>query len=82
MKASEIEPNSWYCGLNKPKTRAFMRKWADIQKNARRMEELLPLLMNNPETTPEQLVIAWMRFKMILLELLRLPLNLRLITLL
>ena len=34
MKASEIEPNSWYYGLNKPKTRAFMRKWADIQKNA------------------------------------------------
>jgi len=58
MKASEIEPNSWYYGLNKPKTRAFQRKWANIQRNARRMEALLPLLMNNPETTPEQLVMA------------------------
>jgi len=58
MKASEIEPNSWYYGLNKPKARALMRKWEGIKRNARRMEELLPLLMNNPETTPEQLVMA------------------------
>ena len=58
MKASEIEPTSWYYGLNKPKTRMFMRKWEGILKNVRLMEETLPLLMNNPETTPEQLVIA------------------------
>ena len=58
MKASEIEPNSWYYGLNKPKTRMLMRKWGDIRKNVKHMEETLLLLMNNPETTPEQLVIA------------------------
>jgi len=58
MKASEIEPNSWYHGLSKPKTRMFMRKWESILKNARLMEETLLTLMNNPETTPEQLVIA------------------------
>ena len=58
MKASEIEPTSWHYGLNKPKTRAFQRKWESIKRNARRMEALLPLLMNNPEITPEQLVMA------------------------
>ncbi len=58
MKASEIEPNSWMFGLNKPKTRMLMRKWGDIRKNVRLMEDSLPLLMNNPETTPEQLVLA------------------------
>ena len=58
MKASEIEPTSWYYGLSKPKTRMFMRKWEDIRKNVKHMEETLLLLMNNPETTPEQLVVA------------------------
>jgi hypothetical protein len=58
MKASEIEPNSWYYGLNKPKTRMLMRKWESIRRNVSRMEKLLPLLMGNHETTPEQLVIA------------------------
>jgi hypothetical protein len=58
MKASEIEPTSWYYGLSKPKTRMFMRKWGDIRKNVKHMEETLLVLMNNPETTPEQLVIA------------------------
>ena len=58
MKASEIEPNSWYYGLNKPKTRMFMLRWERIRKNVKLMEDTLPLLMNNPETTPEQLVMA------------------------
>lgn len=58
MKASEINPNSWYFGMNKPKTLAFQRKWNGILKTARHMEETLLLLMNNPETTPEQLVLA------------------------
>jgi len=58
MKASEIEPTSWYYGLSKPKTRMFMRKWDDIRKNVKHMEETLLLLMNNPETTPEQVVKA------------------------
>jgi hypothetical protein len=48
MKASEIEPNSWYYGLNKPKTRMLMRKWESIRRNVSRMEKLLPLLMGNP----------------------------------
>ena len=58
MKASEIDPTSWYYGLSKPKTRMFMRKWEGIRKNVKHMEETLLLLMNNPETTPEQLVMA------------------------
>lgn len=58
MKASEINPNSWYYGLNKPKAWALQRKWNEIIKTARHMEETLLLLMNNPETTPEQLVLA------------------------
>ena len=58
MKASEINPNSWYYGMNKPKTMALQRKWIDIRKNARHMEETLLLLMNNPETTADQLALA------------------------
>jgi hypothetical protein len=58
MLASTIEPTSWFFGLNKPKTRMLMRKWDGIRKNVRHMEESLLLLMNNPETTPEQLVLA------------------------
>lgn len=58
MKASDIEPTSWVYGLNKPKTRMLMRKWNDIRKNVQHMEETLLRLMNNPETTPEQLVTA------------------------
>ncbi len=58
MKASEINPNSWYYGQNKPKTLALGRKWKEILKSAKLMEETLLELMNNPETTPEQLVLA------------------------
>ena len=58
MKASEIEPNSWYYGLNKPKTLALSRKWVGIRKSVKLMEETLLELMNNPEATPEQLVMA------------------------
>lgn len=58
MKASEINPNSWYYGQNKPKTLAFQRKWSGILKSAKLMEETLLELMNNPETTSEQLVLA------------------------
>ena len=58
MKASEINPNSWYYGMNKPKTMALERKWKGILKTARHMEETLLLLMNNPETTADQLVMA------------------------
>ena len=58
MKASEIKPTGWYYGLNKPKTLALMRKWEGIRKSAKLMEETMLELMNNPETTPEQLVMA------------------------
>ena len=58
MKASEIKPTGWLYGINKPKTNMLMRKWEGILKNVRLMEETLPLLMNNPETTPELLVMA------------------------
>ena len=58
MKASEINPNSWYYGQNKPKARMLMIRWEGIRKNVKHMEETLLLLMSNPETTPEQLVIA------------------------
>jgi hypothetical protein len=58
MKASEINPNSWYYGMNKPKTLALNRKWNDIRKSAKLMEDTLLELMNNPETTPEQLSMA------------------------
>ena len=58
MKASEIEPTSWYYGINKPKSRALERKWKEILKNVRHMEETMLLLMNNPETTADQLNMA------------------------
>jgi hypothetical protein len=58
MKASEMKPSSWEFGLRHPKIHVLMRRWEGIRKNARQMEELLPLLMNNPQTTPEQLVMA------------------------
>jgi hypothetical protein len=58
MKASEINPNSFYYGINKPKSWALERKWKEILKNARHMEETLLLLMNNPETTADQLALA------------------------
>jgi hypothetical protein len=59
MKASEINPSSWYYGgLSKPRTTMLMRKWGNILKSAKLMEETLLELMNNTETTPEQLVMA------------------------
>ena len=55
MKASEINPSSWYYGgLSKPRTTMLMRKWGNILKSAKLMEETLLELMNNTETTPEQ----------------------------
>ena len=58
MKASEIKPTSWLYGSNDLRKAMLMRKWEGIRKNVRLMEDSLPLLMNNPETTPEQLVMA------------------------
>ena len=58
MKASEINPSSWYYGLNKPKTLALQRKWSGILKSAKLIEEALLELMNNPEATADQLALA------------------------
>jgi len=58
MKASEINPNSLYYGINKPKSRGLERKWEGILKSVKLMENTMLELMNNPETTADQLVIA------------------------
>lgn len=58
MLASKIEPTSWMYGSYNLRKAMLMRKWDNIRRNVRLMEDSLPLLMNNPETTPEQLVLA------------------------
>jgi len=58
MKASEIKPTSWMYGSSNLRKAMLMRKWDNIRKNVLNMENNMLLLMNNPETTPEQLVLA------------------------
>jgi hypothetical protein len=58
MKASEIKPTGWLFGINKPKTGMLMRKWEGICKSTKLMENTMLELINNPETTQEQLVLA------------------------
>jgi hypothetical protein len=58
MKASEIDPTSWRFGLSNPKINILMRRWKGISKNAENMENTLLLLMQNPQTTPEQMSMA------------------------
>jgi len=58
MKASEIKPAGWLYGVGKLKTMILMRKWEGIRKNVRKMENTMLELINNPETTQEQLVLA------------------------
>jgi len=58
MKASEVKPSSWRFGLSNPKINILMRGWEGIRKNVDNMEETLLKLMQNPQTTPEQLVMA------------------------
>ena len=56
MKASEIEPQAWGFGNRMTFHRGnLMRKWNTIQRSVARVEEVLLLLMANPDTTPEQL---------------------------
>ena len=58
MKASEIDPTSWQYGLRNPKVNILMRRWKGISKNVEDMENTLLLLMQNPQTTPEQMSMA------------------------
>ena len=58
MKASKVKPSSWRFGLSNPKINILMRKWEDIRKNVDNMEDTMLKLMQNPQTTPEQLSMA------------------------
>lgn len=58
MKASEIKPTSWTYGMSHPKIHMLMRKWGNIRKNVSHMEDTLLKLMENPQTTPEQMSLA------------------------
>ena len=58
MKTSEMKPTAWLFGMNNPKINILMRKWEGIRKNVRHMEDTMLLLMQNPQTTPEQLSMA------------------------
>jgi len=55
MKASEMKPTAWRFGFNDPKINILMRKWEGIRKNVVHMEDTMLKLMQNPQTTPEQL---------------------------
>jgi hypothetical protein len=58
MKASEVKPSSWRFGLSNPKLNILMREWEGIRKNVDSMEDTMLKLMQNPQTTPEQLSMA------------------------
>jgi hypothetical protein len=55
MKASKINPSSWLYGRG---SMTLMRKWEGILKSTKLMENTMLELMNNPETTADQLVTA------------------------
>ena len=58
MKVSEMKPTAWRYGFNNPKINMLMRKWEGIRKNVVHMEDTMLKLMQNPQTTPEQLSMA------------------------
>lgn len=58
MKASEVKPSSWAFGLRHPKINILMRRWEGTNKNVVSMENTMLLLMQNPQTTPEQMAMA------------------------
>ena len=58
MKASEINPTSWRFGASQIKTDMLMRRWASVISNVRHMEDTLLKLMQNPQTTTEQLYLG------------------------
>jgi hypothetical protein len=55
MKASEINPSSWRYGKGSMR---LMHKWGGILKSVKLMENTMLELMNNPETTADQLTMA------------------------
>lgn len=57
-KASATDPTSWASGLRNPKINILMRRWTGIRKNVENMENTMLLLMQNPQTTPEQMSMA------------------------
>ena len=57
-KASATDPTSWAFGLRNPKINILMRRWTGIRKNVENMENTMLLLMQNPQTTPEQMSMA------------------------
>lgn len=58
MKTSEIKPTAWKFALSNPKINILMRKWNGTRENVVHMEETLLKLMENPQSTPEQLAMA------------------------
>ena len=58
MKTSEIKPTAWRFGMRDPKINILMRQWSGIRTNVVHMEETLLKLMENPQSTPEQLAMA------------------------
>lgn len=44
--------------MHNPKINILMRKWNGIRKNVVHMEDTMLSLMQNPQTTPEQLSMA------------------------
>ena len=58
MKASETQPTAWEFGMRNPKLNILMRRWKGVLRNTRSMEDALLLLMQTPQTTPEQLAMA------------------------
>ena len=58
MKVSEIKPAAWRFGAPSLKLKVLMSRWEDVRKNVSHMEDTLLLLMQNPQTTPEQMAMA------------------------
>jgi len=58
MKTSEIKPTAWKFALSNPKINILMRKWNGTRENVAHMEDTLLKLMENPQSTPEQLAMA------------------------
>jgi len=58
MKASQVKPSSWRFGLSNPRINILMRRWEGTRKNVDNMENTMLKLMQNPQTTPEQLSMA------------------------
>jgi hypothetical protein len=58
MKVSETQPTAWKFGAPSLKLKVLMHRWEGTRKNVVSMEDTLLLLMQNPQTTPEQMSMA------------------------